>query len=90
MRSRMRWTTWLCLSLMLWMAALESAHSHPNQTESATCAICMVAHSASPTLSSAHGAPAFAAVGVLQDETVVAQSRPEFSDLEIRGPPVLL
>jgi hypothetical protein len=72
------------------MAALESAHNHPNQTESASCSICLVAHSASPTLSSGHGAPAFAAVGLLQEEVVVAQARAEFSDLEIRGPPVLL
>jgi hypothetical protein len=89
MRLWMKWPAWLCLSLMVWVAALESAHNHPNQTES-SCAICLAAHSASPTLSSGQSAPAFAAVGLLQEEAVVAQVRPEFSDLEIRGPPVLL
>jgi hypothetical protein len=74
---------------MLWMAALESAHNHPNQTESASCSICLVAHSASPAPSAVHASPVFAEVGLLQEEAVAASAGPEFSDLDIRGPPVL-
>jgi hypothetical protein len=90
MRTWIRSAAWLCLSLMLWMAALESAHNHPNQTEAASCAICIAAHCASPTLISAHSTPAFVTVGVLHEEAIVASARIESSDLDIRGPPILL
>jgi hypothetical protein len=89
MRVWVRWSAWLCLSLMLWAAALESTHNHPTQTESASCSICMAAHSASPTLSSSQTVPLFAAIGLLREEDVVARTRFDFSDLGIRGPPAL-
>lgn len=90
MRVWVRWSAWLCLSLMLWTVAAESTHHHPNQTESASCLICVVAHSASPAPISAHAAPVFAAVGILQELTILAPVRQDFSEAGIRGPPVLL
>jgi hypothetical protein len=90
MRLWVRWSAWLCLSLMLWTAAAESAHSHPNQTDSATCSICVVAHSASPSVSSSQAAPVFAAIGLLREEDVVAKARFDFSEQGIRGPPATL
>jgi hypothetical protein len=89
MRVWVRWSAWFCLSLMLWAAAVESTHNHPTQTESASCSICVAAHSASPTVSSIQAAPLFAAIGLLQEEDVVAKVRFDFSDLGIRGPPAL-
>ena len=89
MRGRVRWSVWLCLSLMLWTAAAESTHVHPGQSESASCTICVVAHTANPAPSSADTTPTFAAVGVAQEKEVVAPVRPAFSDLGIRGPPLL-
>ncbi len=89
MRVWMRWSVWLCLSLMLWTVAAESTHHHPTQTESASCSICVVAHSARPTLSSSPANPVFAAIGLLREEDVVAKSQFDFSDRGIRGPPVL-
>jgi hypothetical protein len=74
---------------MLWAAAVESTHNHPTQTESASCSICVAAHSASPTVSSIQTAPVFAAIGLLREEDVVAKARFDFADLGIRGPPVL-
>jgi hypothetical protein len=74
---------------MFWAAAAESTHNHPNQTESASCSICIVAHSASPTVSSSHAAPVFAAIGQLREEDVIAKARFDFSDQGIRGPPAL-
>jgi hypothetical protein len=74
---------------MLWAAAVESTHNHPTQTESASCSICVAAHSASPTVSSIQAAPVFAAIGLLREEDVVAKARFDFSDLGIRGPPAL-
>ncbi|MGA2745256.1 MAG: hypothetical protein ABSE44_11255 [Candidatus Sulfotelmatobacter sp.] len=89
MRVWVRWSAWLCLSLMLWAAAAESTHNHPTQTESASCSICMAAHSASPTVSSSQAAPLFAAIGLLQEKDVIAKARFDFSELGIRGPPAL-
>ena len=87
MRSWLRWSTFLALSLMLWTVAAESTHHHPTQTESSSCSICVVAHSARPAVSSGHSTPVFAAVGFLREEDVVAKARFDFSDQGIRGPP---
>jgi hypothetical protein len=89
MRVWAKWSAWLCLSLMLWTATAESTHNHPLRTGSVSCSICVVAHSASPTLSSSQSAPVFAAVGLLRDEAVIARAQFDFSELGSRGPPVL-
>ena len=89
MRLWLRWSTWLCLSLMLWTAAAESTHNHPKQPESTSCRICVAAHSASPTVSSGHTAPVFAAIGLLVEEDVIAKAQFDASNLGIRGPPAL-
>jgi hypothetical protein len=89
MRVWAKWSAWLCLSLMLWTATAESTHNHPLRTGSVTCSICVVAHSASPTLSSSQTAPVFAAVSLLRDKDAVAKAQFDFSELGSRGPPVL-
>jgi len=90
MRLWVKWSAWLCLSLMLWTVAAESTHNHPNQTESASCLICVAAHSASPVAISGHAAPVFAGIGMLQEQEILAKARLDLSDAGIRGPPVLL
>ena len=89
MRFAVRWLTWLCLSLMLWTAVAESTHNHANQTELASCSICVVAHSASPVVSSHQARPVFAAIGLLQEKEVIAKARLSVFDLGIRGPPAV-
>jgi hypothetical protein len=89
MRSRMRWPAWLCLSLLLWTVMAESTHHHPGQRESACCAICLAAHTASPAPASTASAPVFITIGLAQKKEAVAKARLEFSDLGIRGPPSL-
>ena len=89
MRVWAKWSAWLCLSLMLWAATAESTHNHPLRTGSITCSICVVAHSASPTVNSSQAAPVFAAVSLLRDEAIVAKVHFDFSELGSRGPPVL-
>jgi hypothetical protein len=89
MRFTFRWLAWLCLSLMLWTAVAESTHNHPNKTESASCSICVVAHSTAPTASSHQARPVFTAVGLLQEEEVNAKARIGVFDLGIRGPPAV-
>jgi len=74
---------------MLWAAVAESTHSHPNKTESASCSICVVAHSTTPAASSNQAQPVFAAIGLLREEEVSAHARFAVLDLGIRGPPAL-
>jgi hypothetical protein len=87
MRLASRWLTWFCLSLMLWTAAVESSHHHPNKTQSAACSICVVAHSTTPTASSHHTPPLFTAIDLLQEKEIIAEARIHCSDLGIRSPP---
>jgi hypothetical protein len=75
---------------MLWTVAAESTHNHPTRTESASCSICVAAHSASPSVSSSQAAPVLAAIGLLQEEDVIAKARLDFSELGSRGPPAVL
>ncbi len=89
MRFRSRWLAWLCLSLMLWAAMAESTHSHANQTEAASCSICMVAHSTVPVCSAHQLTPVFATIGVLSEEEITAKAQPGIFELGIRGPPEL-
>jgi hypothetical protein len=89
MRFTSRWLTWLCLSLMLWTAVAESTHTHPNKTESASCSICVVAHSTAPTNNINQARPVFAAIGLLQEEELIAKARISISELGIRGPPAV-
>jgi hypothetical protein len=89
MRSLLRWSAWLCLSLMLWTAAAESRHNHPSQTEAASCSICVAAHSAAPAAIPNPDKPVFAAVGLLKEKEVVAKSRLDVFELVIRGPPAV-
>ena len=89
MRFTGRWLTWFCLSLMLWTAVAESTHNHPNQSESAACSICVVAHSTAPTASCHYARPVFEAIGLLQEKEVIAKARLSVFDLGIRGPPAV-
>jgi hypothetical protein len=89
MRHSSRWLAWLCLSLMFWTAVLESTHNHPNQTESASCSICVAAHSTTPTASSNPVRPVFETVARLQEEEVIATPWLSVLDLGSRGPPAV-
>jgi len=84
-----RWSAWFCLSVMLWTAAVESAHHHANKTEPASCSICVVAHTTAPTASSNHARPFSTAIGLLQEDEIIAPARIHSSDLGIRGPPAI-
>jgi hypothetical protein len=74
---------------MLWTAVAESTHNHPNQTESASCSICVAAHSTTPTASFNQARPIFATVSLLREEEVIPKARLSVRDLGIRGPPAV-
>jgi len=84
MRFISRWLTWLCLSLMLWTAVAEATHNHSNKTESASCSVCVVAHSATPAASRNQARLVFATIGPLQEEEIVAKPRLSTFELNIR------
>ena len=88
LRFGFRWLAWLCLSLMLWTALAESTHNHPNQTESNSCSICVVAHSTTPTACN-YARPILEAISQLQEEKVIAKAWLSVGDLGIRGPPAV-
>jgi hypothetical protein len=74
---------------MLWTAVVESTHTHPNKTEAASCSICVVAHSTTPSTSNHQAKPIFAAIGLMQEEEVIAKAWISISELGIRGPPAV-
>jgi len=84
-----RWSAWFCLSVMLWTAAVESAHHHADKTGPASCSICVVTHTTAPTASSNHARPFFTAIALLQGDEIIAPARIHSSDLGIRGPPAI-
>jgi hypothetical protein len=87
MRISLRWSAWLALLLMLGTAAAETSHHHSLKAESASCSICVAAHSTAPAPISNHSRPVFATVGLLQEEAIIAQAWLQVFDLDIRGPP---
>jgi hypothetical protein len=89
MRLRVRCLAWLCLTLMLWTVMAEATHNHANQTESASCTLCVAAHSSAPAPTCHQCAPVFATVDLLSEEEVLAKTQLGFSKLGIRGPPAL-
>jgi hypothetical protein len=90
MRTWLRLSAWLCLSVMLWTVALEFTHNHASQTEATSCSICVVAHSANPTPTSANISPVFTAVRLQTERDVVAAAQQHSSNLDVRGPPLAL
>jgi hypothetical protein len=74
---------------MLWTVVAESTHNHPVKTGSASCSMCVVAHSTARAASSHQGRPVLSAVGILQDEEVSAKARLGVFDFGIRGPPAV-
>jgi hypothetical protein len=74
---------------MLWGAVAESTHTHPNKSESASCSLCVVAHSTAPSSTIHQARPVFAAIGLLQEEELIAKARISISEFGIRGPPTV-
>jgi len=87
MRICARWLACLCLMLTMWAAMAESVHQHANQTDSASCSICVVAHSSAPAIPSHQAKPLFTTVDLLADEEITAKAQLDVFKLAIRGPP---
>ena len=78
----------LCVLLTIWSAVAFAAHQHSSATESATCTVCIAAHSAYPKTTNPLPRVMFASVSVFRPEPEVAtkQRLIPFA-LSVRPPP---
>ncbi len=88
MRPMSKRVGWLCLALMLWSVFAFAAHSHLRTNDSATCRVCVAAHSASPAVHAHARNPVFFTVRLVQtaDPTSAKQRLIAFA-LTVRPPP---
>jgi hypothetical protein len=80
---------WLSLLLTLWSALAFAVHHHSSQDESATCQVCVAAHSASPTNASPAPKPVFRRVIAFRPQPSSAKQLLVAFALYIRPPPVV-
>ena len=90
----MRWTSksivLLCILLTFWSAIAFATHQHSSATESATCTVCIAAHSASPKTTTTLPKVMFVPVSSLRPEPVSAkQQRLITFALSVRPPPTV-
>jgi hypothetical protein len=87
MQSISKRIAWLSLLLTLWSALAFAVHHHSSQDESATCQVCVAAHSASPTSASPTPKPIFRRIVRYRPKpTAVKQWLVAFA-LYVRPPP---
>jgi hypothetical protein len=88
MRSMSKRVAWLCLALTLGSLVAFATHNHSRLDDSATCTVCVAAHSASPvTTSSLPNAVFVPGRVVLVPEPVSAKQRLIVFALAVRPPP---
>ena len=87
MRSMSKRIACLCLLLTFWSAMAFAAHQHSTATESATCTVCIAAHSASPKTTTTLPRVMFLPVDTFRPEPVSAKQRLTIFVLCVRPPP---
>lgn len=87
MRSMSKRIACLCVLLTFWSAMAFAAHQHSTATESATCTVCIAAHSASPKITTTLPRVMFLPVDTFRPEPVSAKQRLTVFVLCVRPPP---
>jgi hypothetical protein len=87
MRSITKRIATLCLLLTIWSALAFAAHHHSSANDSATCTVCVVAHSASPKTTTTLPGVMFVSVSVFRPEPVATKQRLIAFALCVRPPP---
>lgn len=77
----------ICLVLTLWSALAVVAHHHPKGTESATCSVCIAAHSAAPKGGVTVVVATFTSISIFRADPVSAKERFIAFALSVRPPP---
>jgi hypothetical protein len=73
--------------LTIWSAIAFAAHQHSNDTESATCTVCIAAHSASPKTTITLPRVMFVSVSAFLPEPISTKQRLIVFALCVRPPP---
>jgi hypothetical protein len=89
MRSMSKRIACLCVLLTFWSAVAFAMHQHSNTTESATCTVCIAAHSASPKTTTPLPKVMFVSVSTFRPEPVSAKQRLIAFALCVRPPPTV-
>ena len=87
MRSISKKIACLCVLLTFWSAMAFAAHQHSNATDSATCTVCVAAHSASPKTTVSLPKVLFVSVCTFRPKPVSAKQRLIAFALSVRPPP---
>jgi hypothetical protein len=87
MRSASKKIALLALLLTLWSAFAFAAHHHSSQEESASCQVCVAAHSASPAIAALPPKPIFRSVAAYRPRAATAKQRLETFASYVRPPP---
>ena len=89
MRLIMKRIACLCVLLICWSAIASTTHQHSNATESATCKVCIAAHSTSPKTTFTSVRVTFVGVSAFRAEPVSAKQRATPFALLVRPPPAI-
>lgn len=87
MRSMSKRIACLCVLLTFWSAIAFAAHQHSNATDSATCTVCIAAHSASPKTTITLPRVLFVSVSTFLPEPISAKQCLIVFALCVRPPP---
>jgi hypothetical protein len=89
MRSFVKCVALVCLLLTFWSAVAVVTHHHANDTEAASCTVCMAAHSAAPTPTTNLLKTTFTALSTYRAEPDFAKEALVVFALSIRPPPAV-
>jgi hypothetical protein len=89
MRSISKCIACLCVVLTFWSAVAFAMHQHSNTTESATCTVCIAAHSASPKTTVTLPTVMFVPVSTFRPDPVSAKQHLTVFVLCVRPPPTV-
>jgi hypothetical protein len=88
-RSFVKHVAVMCLLLTIWSAVAFAAHHHANSTESANCAVCVVAHSAAPKAPTILLKATFVPITTFRAEPVSTKQQIVAFALSVRPPPTV-
>lgn len=89
MRSTVKFAAVVCLLLTLWSALAFAAHHHSKGTESATCTVCMAAHTAAPRATAHLHRAALNPIFIVEAVPISGKERFIAFALSVRPPPAL-
>jgi hypothetical protein len=78
---------WISLLLTLWSALAFAMHHHSSADESASCQVCIAAHSSTPVVAAPTPKPLFCRLATVRPQTAVAKQRLIAFALCVRPPP---